>query len=150
MNTLPIYFHKTVQGVAEAGEVRDVAASYAKNVLIPRKLGSIATKDVREREARRNKKQARQKSQQVQAHAEIFHALESAGVALAAKADDDETLYAGIKPADVAAALKKQRHLAVPTEWIRMDEPIKKLGTHTVAIEAQGKSCTVTLIITRE
>lgn len=149
MNTLPIYFHKTVLGIAKAGEVHKVSSAFAKNVLIPKQLGSIATREVQEREAQRRKKQERAQKKQEQLHTEVLAALEKGSITISAKADDEETLYAGIKPAEISAAIKQQYHLAVPEGWIHLAEPIKKLGTHPVQIEANNTALTLSLTVTR-
>ncbi|MFA6512091.1 MAG: 50S ribosomal protein L9 [Patescibacteria group bacterium] len=147
MNTLPIYFHKTVEGVAKAGEVKNITAAYARNVLIPKKLGSIATADLRAQYAQHSRQREKEVAKQGERGKKIIDTLTNVTVSILANADPEGTLYAAVKPADIAAAIKKQFHIVVPDTTIKTSEPIKKLGEHAAQMTVGEKILTLSLII---
>lgn len=139
-----------MEDVARLGQkydVKDVPQGHALNFLIPKKLAQPATKKSLERiEAMRE-----QQASSVEADAAAFKAalerLPSEQVTLAAPANEQGHLYEGVNVRDIASQLAAL-DMPISESDIKLDEPIKTTGEHTVALvrgEAQG-SFTLTVV----
>lgn len=147
MQTLPVYFQKAVPGIARPGEMKLVAASYAKNVLIPKGLAVVATAGIRAKAAHAMAKaQTDQKMQEVHT-AEHKKVLMNATVTVSAKVSPDGTLYAAVHAEAIATALKHAHHIALAVDAIEIPEPIKKEGAYTIFVRLGGESIPLRLIV---
>lgn len=120
-----------LQDVPKTGkknDVKDVAAGFAQNFLLPRKLAAVATKEaiakaeerlVAETEALKLQKELLEKN---------IKSLVGSKVVLTGKANDEGHLYAKIHKDEVMLAIKNNLNLDVPESAIEMEKPIDKLG----------------------
>jgi large subunit ribosomal protein L9 len=131
---MKLILQENVQNLGKMGDVVNVADGYARNYLIPRKLGVEAnTGSVRalEHEKRKVEEKARKIRNEAQGLADKLAALT---LTLSAKAGDEERLFGSITSMDIAEALKKQG-FEIEKKRILLDEPIKRLGSYAVGIK---------------
>ena len=68
---------------------------------------------------------------------------------LAEKAGDDGRLFGSVTTQDIADAIKEARGLSVDKRHIRLDEPIKQIGTFQVHVEVSpGVTAIVKTMVT--
>jgi large subunit ribosomal protein L9 len=116
------------------GDVVNVAEGYARNFLIPRKLGVEANvKSIRalDHEKRKIEEKAKKIRQDAQG---LGERLSGTALTLSAKAGEEEKLFGSITTMDIAEALKKEG-FDIEKKRILLDEPIKRLGTYSVGIK---------------
>jgi large subunit ribosomal protein L9 len=134
---MKVVFLQDVPNVAKAGEIKEVAAGYGRNFLIPRKLAALASPQAISQVETGGKAQARTDGELV----ELAQQLEGKEVSLKAHAGAKERLYGSITSADIAAELEKVTKITVDKRKIELDEPIRQLGSYELTVKL-GKDIT--------
>ena len=140
-----------IEGVGDKGDVANVARGYARNYLLPKRLAEVANA-ARIDELRRlmNERKAREARTAEQA-VDVAATLNKTVVTIGARAGEGERLYGSITSADVADAIWSARRVRVDKRKIRLEEPIKSLGTFMVDIDVfEGVEASVKVIIVAE
>jgi large subunit ribosomal protein L9 len=140
-----------VDTLGDKGELADVARGYARNYLIPRRLAEVATPgkvaEVRRRMEERRAREVRSSEQAIEA-AEV---LNKTVLTLTAHAGEGEKLYGSVTTSDIAEAIWGARKLRIDKRKIRLDEPIKTVGTHLVDIDVfEGVDAQIKIIVIGE
>ncbi|HKY21748.1 MAG TPA: 50S ribosomal protein L9 [Vicinamibacterales bacterium] len=123
-----------VENVGKRGEVVKVAAGYARNYLLPRKLALIATPGNMKQIARERVKADAQEAVERTACEEIASRMSGIQVVVSRKVGETGALYGSVTSADIAEALAKQG-FEIDKRKIGLREPIKKLGEKTVPVK---------------
>ncbi|MBA7601352.1 hypothetical protein ES703_08422 [subsurface metagenome] len=134
---MKVVFLQDVPNVAKAGEIKEVAAGYGRNFLIPRKLAALVSPQAMSQAETSIKTQAGTNEELV----ELAGQLEGKEVSLKAHAGAKERLYGSITSADIAAELESATGLVVDKRKIELDEPIRQLGSYELTIRL-GKDIT--------
>lgn len=131
---MKIILQKPVETLGEAGEVVQVADGYARNYLFPRGLAMPASKGAL-RHAARIKAQGDQRIRQGKEAAEGLAArLGKAPVHIDAQAGEEGKLFGSITGQHIAEQIQIQLSETIDHRDIRLEEPIRSLGTHTVSV----------------
>jgi large subunit ribosomal protein L9 len=129
---------KDVESLGKAGEAIDVSPGYLRNYLLPRKLAQPATAGALE-EARRRaaaaERAAREASERAEENASL---LAKTVLTIQHRAGEDGKLYGSVTTKEIAEAIAEARGLRVDRKRIRLDDPIRELGTYMVEIELGG------------
>jgi large subunit ribosomal protein L9 len=131
---MKVILQENVKSLGKMGDVVNVADGYARNYLIPKKLGVEAnTKNIKalDHEKRKIEEKAKKVRNEAQGLAER---LSKVTLTLGAKAGEEERLFGSITSMDIAEALKKEG-FDIDRKKILLEEPIKRLGSHTVSIK---------------
>jgi large subunit ribosomal protein L9 len=129
---------KDVENLGAAGEAVDVSPGYLRNYLVPRKLAQPAT-DASLQEAQRRREAAERAAQEAAERAEETSALLAKTVlTIQHRAGEDGKLYGSVTTAEIAEAIQEARGLRVDRKKIRLDEPIREIGTYMIEIEVSG------------
>ena len=127
-----------VADLGEAGDAVDVSPGYLRNYLQPRKLAQPATQRSLE-EAQRRREAAERATQEAADRAEQTAALLAKTVlTIQHRAGEDGKLYGSVTSAEIADAIADARGLRVERKKIRLDEPIREIGTYMVDVELAG------------
>jgi len=130
---MKVIFLQDVPRVANAGEVKEVADGYGRNFLIPQKLAVMADPSTLNTLEAQIKKAASSQAQTEEELTDLAHQQDGREITLKAKVGAKEHLYGSITSADIAAELQNNG-LVVDKKKIEIAEPIRKLGSHEVAI----------------
>jgi large subunit ribosomal protein L9 len=140
-----------VEKLGERGAVIDVSKGYLRNYLMPRKLaepatrGSIAAAQRRREAAERAVADAQTKAQ------EAAELLNRTVLTIAHQAGDDGRLFGSVTSQDIADAIKEARGITIDRRDIRLEEPIKTVGTRMVEVEVTpGVIATVKTMVTEQ
>jgi large subunit ribosomal protein L9 len=129
---------KDVDNLGSAGDAVDVSPGYLRNFLLPRKLAQPATKGALE-EAQRRREAAEKAAREAEERAGETAALLSKTVlTIQHRAGEDGRLYGSVTTAEIAEAISEARGLRIDRKKIRLEEPIREVGTYMVEIEAGG------------
>lgn len=133
MSDVKVILTDEVRGLGNRGEVVSVAAGYARNFLLPKELAYLATpgnvKRLEQERKRYDVAQAREK----EFAATIAKAFEGLTITIRKKAGENDALYGSVTSAELAEALEA-KGITVDRRRIELDEPIKRLGAHTVHV----------------
>jgi len=129
---------KDVENLGTAGEAIDVSPGYLRNYLLPRKLAQPATAGALE-EARRRREAAEQREREAAERAGETAALLSKTVlTIQHRAGEDGKLYGSVTSKEIAEAIAEARGLRIDRKKIRLDDPIREVGTYMVEVELGG------------
>jgi len=123
-----------VKGLGHRGEVVTVALGYARNYLLPKELALPATEgNMKRLEQEKHRYDARMDKERGAA-SEIAKAVEGIKLVLKKKAGEHDALYGSVTSAELAEALAA-KGVKVDKRRIDLEEPIKRVGTHTVHVK---------------
>ena len=128
-----LILRENIDHLGRRGEVVKVAAGYARNYLLPRKLALPVTAANRrqvERERVLAEQREAEERQTAQALADRVAAVECE---IARRVGEHDTLYGSVTNADIAEHLAAQA-LEIDKRQVQLDEPIKQLGEYTVPV----------------
>jgi large subunit ribosomal protein L9 len=131
---MKVILTKSVEDLGDKGDVVDVADGYARNYLVPKKFAVKASAgSLKQAEAMRLARieSARKSLADAQALAD---SLAGTRVVVAARAGDAGNLFGSIGSADIAEAIVKFTGVDIDRKIIQIDEPIKEIGLHEIAI----------------
>jgi len=124
-----------VKSLGRKGEVVDVAEGYARNFLLPRKLATEADKGALAQLGSQQKAREKRDAQILADAKELAQRLESAKVAIKAKAGGNGKLFGAVTNADVASAIADALAVAIDKHKIELKSTIKALGSYPVEIK---------------
>ena len=138
-----------VDTLGPKGTVVDVSKGYLRNYLIPRKLAQPATKAALNAAAESIAANQRAQEQLAAQSAELAELLSKTVLTIARQAGDDGRLFGSVTNADIAEAVKEARGVDVDRRKIRLEEPIKQIGTYMVDLELEGgvKAVVKTMVV---
>jgi large subunit ribosomal protein L9 len=124
-----------VKALGKRGDVVDVADGYARNFLLPRKLAGEADKGALARLDAQARAQERRQSQELAEAQALASRLESAKLAVKAKAGGNGKLFGAVTNADVASAIAGALSIEIDKHKIELLSQIKALGSYPVEIK---------------
>ena len=125
---MKVILTEDVKKLGKRGEVVEVSDGYAKNFVIPKKLGVEANDknmNVWKNEKRREDKLAEVRLEEARALAEQIGAVQ---VKIEMKGGTSGKVFGAVSTNEIATAAKKQHDLEIDKKKIVLDEPIKAFG----------------------
>ena len=141
---------KDIKRLGKAGEIKRVADGYGRNYLIPRGLAVLATPGaIKRTEVQKAIQKQREERLRDDATA-LAERLSELTLTFEVKASEKGRLYGSVTSADIAAEIEKQIKHPIDKRKIKLDEPIRLLGTHKVPIRLMsGLIPEVTVVVER-
>jgi large subunit ribosomal protein L9 len=140
-----------VENVGDRGAVVDVSKGYLRNFLIPRKLAEPATKGAIQAAARRREAADRAVASATAAARENAELLNKTVLTITHQAGEDGRLFGSVTAQDIVDAIKEARGIEIDRRHVRLDEPIRTVGTRVVDIEvATGVTASVKTIVSEQ
>jgi large subunit ribosomal protein L9 len=140
-----------VENVGPRGTVVDVSKGYLRNFLIPRKLAEPATKGAVVAASRRQEAAERAAAHASEAARESAEQLNRTVLTIAHQAGEDGRLFGSVTGQDIVDAIKEARGIEIDRRHVRLEDPIKTVGTHMVEVEvASGVTASVKTIVTEQ
>jgi large subunit ribosomal protein L9 len=124
-----------VKPLGKSGEVVEVAEGYARNFLLPRKLATEADKGALARLGSQQKAAERRDAQTLADAKALASRLETAKLAVKAKAGGNGKLFGAVTNADVASAIAQSLAIAIDKHKIELKSAIKALGSYPIEIK---------------
>lgn len=135
-------------GKGKRGEIREVADGYARNFLLPRGLALLATPGTLHSIQTRRQQTVESHAQKHEELLEMARIIDGKQVYLQARAGAQERLFGSITTTDIVQALSQLTGFAIDKRRIKLDEPLRKLGSYKVAIKlSQDIEAKITVII---
>jgi len=129
-----IILTRDVPNVGDAGDVKNVAAGYARNYLIPKGLAVKATPGALKAFERRQTAES-SREERLAARAEALAArLSELTLTFEAKAGEKGRLYGSVTTADMAEALEREVGEKFDRRKNILSDPIRQVGRHTVSV----------------
>ena len=130
---MEVILREHVDNLGRRGEIVKVAAGYARNFLLPRKLALPATAGNRKHVERERKiMETREAEEKGQAEG-IAARLAAVDISISRRTGDTDQLYGSVTSADIADALSA-KGFEIDRRKLNLAEPIKKLGEYEVPL----------------
>jgi len=140
-----------VESLGERGQAIDVAPGYLRNYLIPRKLAQPATPGALEEAQRRLAAAEKAAALRAEREAEAAGLLSKTVLTIHQRAGEDGKLFGSVGPKEIVEALRDARDLRIEKRNVKLEQPLRELGTFMVEIElADGTTAAVKTIISEE
>jgi large subunit ribosomal protein L9 len=131
---MEVILREHVEHLGRRGDVVKVAAGYARNYLLPRKL-ALSVNEGNKRQIERERKNAEAKELEEKSQAEAFgQRVAQADIEIARRVGENDALYGSVTSADIAQALQA-KGFEIDKRKIHLVEPLKALGEFTVPIK---------------
>jgi large subunit ribosomal protein L9 len=123
-----------VDKLGHKGDVVTVADGYARNYLVPKGLALVASKgSVRQAEDMQRARREREEKAKQEAAARVA-VFGASPVYISARAGEGGRLFGSVTKSDVARAIEEQLEESIDRHDIRLDDPIRNLGSYQVEI----------------
>ncbi len=140
-----------VEQLGQRGEPVDVSPGYLRNYLIPRKLATPATPGALEQAQRRQAALEKAEKARAEREEQAASLLSKTVLTIYQRAGEDGKLFGSVGAKEIADAIRDARDLRIDRRKIRLEQPIREIGTHMVEIElTDGAVATVKTIVTEE
>lgn len=128
-----------VKVLGKKGQIVNINDGYARNFVLPKKLGVEATaknlNDLKLQNA--NKEKLAQEA--LDAAKELAQKLEAGKVVLTIKTGEGGKVFGSVSSKEIATEVKNQMGYEIDKKKIQLKDAIKTLGTHTVPVKLHQK-----------
>ncbi|HLK47817.1 MAG TPA: 50S ribosomal protein L9 [Bryobacteraceae bacterium] len=147
---MEVILREDVEKLGNRGELVKVAAGYARNFLLPRRLAVTATdanrKIVEQERQAHLRKEAKLKSESE----DLAKLLGGVSVTIAQKAGENDQLFGSVTSKDIADALAA-KNFTIDRRKVQLEEPIKQLGEFKVPLRLHREvTVEITVNVARE
>ena len=124
-----------VKALGKKGQTVEVSDGYARNCILPKKLGVEANaknlNDLKLQKAH----EAKVAKEQVEEAQALAKRIEELSVETTIKSGKDGRSFGSVSSKEIAVALKEQHGIDVDKKKISLDEPIRTLGSSIVTVK---------------
>jgi large subunit ribosomal protein L9 len=132
---MEIILTQDVKALGKKGEIVKVNDGYARNFILPKKLGMEATKqnlhDLNTQKAAEMKKQ----KELLEEAKNYAKKLEELTIKVSIKAGEGGKTFGSVSTKEIAAAAKEQFNLDLDKKKLQLNDPIKNAGSYTVPVK---------------
>lgn len=132
---MQIVLLEDVKSLGKKGEIVKANDGYARNFILPKKLGVEATPANLAKLKQQRAHEAKVAAQQLAEAQALADQLAQKTLVIKAKVGEGGRLFGAIASKEIALEAKKQLQLDVDKKKIVLPDPIKTLGTHEVNIK---------------
>jgi large subunit ribosomal protein L9 len=132
---MKIILTQNVKDLGVEGEIKEVAAGYARNFLIPRGMALEATSARLKETEDKKSRDVRQREKELAQAEELKKKIEGQNITLKMKIGGSSKLFGAVTNKEVAEALKKSFDVNIDKKKIELGDPIKHLGEYTIKVK---------------
>ncbi len=128
-----------VKALGKKGDMVEVSDGYARNFILPKKVG-VEANEVNKNDLKLQKaNQEKVAKEQYEAAVALGKELEELTVNLSVKAGENGKVFGSITAKEIAQELKKQHGKEVDKKKIQLSDAIKNIGTFDVSVKLHTK-----------
>ena len=132
---MEIVLLQDVKCLGKKGQVVKVNDGYARNYILPKKLGVEANaKNLNDLKLQKAN-DAKVAAEQLAAARELAAKLQEASVTVSIKAGEGGRTFGSVSTKEIGKAVSDQLKLDIDKKKMVLEEPIKSLGTHEVPVK---------------
>ncbi|NLK29320.1 MAG: 50S ribosomal protein L9 [Clostridiales bacterium] len=132
---MEIILTQDVKSLGKKGDIVKVSDGYARNFILPKKLGLEATKqnlyDLQQQKAAEEKRQ----KELLEEAKEFANKLEEITVKTTIKVGEGGKTFGSVSAKEIVAAVKEQFDIDIDKKKLQLSDPIKNAGSYTVKIK---------------
>ena len=128
-----------VKSLGKKGEIVNVSDGYARNALLPKKLG-VEANNKNLNDLKLQKKHEEKVAKEIYDKAvELSKVIEEQKVIVKVKCGEGGRLFGTVSTKEIAAAAKAQVNLELDKKKMQLSDPIKALGTYEIPVKLHPK-----------
>ena len=147
---MEVILREDIEKLGNRGEVVKVAAGYARNFLIPKRLAVAATDSNKKIVEQERQAHLRKEAKQQGEAQDLAKLLNGVSVTIAQKAGENDQLFGSVTSKDVADALAA-KNFTIDRRKIQLEEPIKQLGEYKIPVRLHKEvTAEITVVVAKE
>ncbi len=131
---MEVILREDIETLGVRGDLVKVAAGYARNFLIPKRLAVTATESNKKIVAQEREGHLRKEAKLAGEATDLARIMATVSVTIKAKAGENDHLFGSVTVKDIAEALEKQ-NFNIDRKKIVMADVIRQLGDHKVTLK---------------
>ena len=132
---MKVILTEDVKSLGKKGEIVEVNDGYARNFILPKKLGLEANgrnmNDLKLQKANADKLA----KEQLEAAQEFARVMETKEVIVTMKSGEGGRVFGSVSSKEIAQEAKKQCQMEIDKKKIQLPEPIKSFGVYEVSVK---------------
>lgn len=132
---MEIVLLEDVKALGKKGQIVKVNDGYARNFILPKKLGIEATPKALNDLKLQKANELRIEEQKLAEAKDLAKKIEGLSVTVSMKAGEGGKAFGSISGKEISKAITEQLKLDIDKKKFQMPEPIKTFGTHEVPIK---------------
>lgn len=147
---MKVVFLEEVEGTASPGDVKNVAAGFARNYLLPRKLAAPANDHyIAIANAKATKHAKRQDRLDDEARSHLLPKVDGASVSIEVRVGEQEKLFGSVGSRDIAEKLSEATGVPIQHQQVLLGQVIREVGAEEVKVRlTKNVIATVTVNVT--
>jgi large subunit ribosomal protein L9 len=130
---MEVILREDIDKLGIRGQMVKVAAGYARNYLLPKRLAVAATESNKKIVEQERQAHLRKEAKQQSEAQDLATLMAGTVLTISAKAGENDQLFGSVTAKDVAEALEA-KNFTIDRRKILLEEPIRTLGEHKVAV----------------
>ena len=131
---MEVILREEIEKLGRRGDVVKVAAGYARNYLLPKRLAVAANESNKKIVEQEKQAYLRRESKEIGDANDLAKLMATVEVTIAQKAGENDQLFGSVTSQDIAAALEKAGY-TIDRRKVNLAEPIKSLGDYKVTVK---------------
>ena len=128
-----------VKSLGKKGEIVNVSDGYAKNMILPKKLGVEATAKNLNDLKLQNQHADKVAQEQLDTAKQMAETIEDKIVEVKIKSGEGGRTFGSVSTKEISAAIKQQWQMDIDKKKMILSDPIKSLGTFEVPVKLHPK-----------
>src|ERR1051325_10431711 len=128
---MEVILREDIDKLGGRGQVVKVAAGYARNFLLPKRLAVAATEANKKIVEQERQAHLRKEAKLASEAQDLANMMKGLTLELSAKAGENDQLFGSVTAKDVAEALEG-KGFSIDRRKVLLEEPIRSLGEHKV------------------
>lgn len=124
-----------VKSLGKKGDIVNVSDGYARNFVLPKKIGVEANDRNKNDLALQKKHEARLAAERLKEAQDLAKKLEGMKIVVKLKAGKEGSVFGSVSSKEIAENAQKQFGIELDKKKIILDEPIRSFGMHQVPIK---------------
>ncbi len=147
---MEVILREDVEKLGSRGQLVKVAAGYARNFLLPKRLAVPATEANKKIIEQERQAHLRREAKLVADASDLAKMMAELSVTISQKAGENDQLFGSVTSKDIVEALEKQGY-TIERRKIALEEPIKTLGDFKVPLRLHREVSTeITVHVVKE
>jgi large subunit ribosomal protein L9 len=130
---MEVILREEIEKLGRRGDVVKVAAGYARNYLLPKRLAVAANESNKKIVEQEKQAYLRRESKEIGDANDLAKLMASVEVTIAQKAGENDQLFGSVTATDISIALEKQGY-TIDRRKVHLEDPIKTLGDFKVSV----------------
>jgi len=131
---MQVILTQDIPGVGKKGEIKNIAEGYARNFLLPKGLGLLATATNLKKLQEEKKRIAALAQREKETAIEFSQKLKNVSITITRKSGEENKIFGSVTREDIVEALSK-KGLSIDKKMVIIPHPIKLLGVYTIPIK---------------